>query len=375
MSQTEIETYIIIKQVRVSFPKNKTDSLPSSPETKKRRGLPVKRVLSSSVLSRKQKSYNSSSINSSQESASIIISETDSAAIVCPLKIFGNENEHGIVTNNETPNKNDLDDTVGIKDYSPYDTMRVYGDIDNEDMQGTFRIRDINSYDTVRVHGDVDNEDMQGTVKIKDDNPFDSLNYGTMKINDESDGKSISKSNEEDTRKVRKDEQEKSFFYYRDPEDWEVSIIALEKGEWTSAMNADAFRKYKRDRCSVFNVFQDVDSPSNVPVRQDNRDRRQYNFKRQISAVDVNRTTDDLKPRMRRKSKSLTSMAPEFTNTVPTERSKKKLQNRRQQQKKNSPERPKPVHSESAYDLRDLKSSKRSINDSKKVRSRKYSRY
>jgi hypothetical protein len=35
---------------------------------------------------------------------------------------------------------------------------------------------------------------------------------------------------------------------YRPPEDWEINIIALERGEWIPNMSEEAFRKYKKER-------------------------------------------------------------------------------------------------------------------------------
>lgn len=48
------------------------------------------------------------------------------------------------------------------------------------------------------------------------------------------------------------------------PEDWEVNILALEKGEWTPDMdnNADAFRKYKKERRSLGSLFSGPPDPS-----------------------------------------------------------------------------------------------------------------
>jgi len=47
------------------------------------------------------------------------------------------------------------------------------------------------------------------------------------------------------------------FFIYRQPEDWEINIIALERGEWVGGMEEkkDAFRKYKKERPKLGNLF------------------------------------------------------------------------------------------------------------------------
>jgi hypothetical protein len=37
-------------------------------------------------------------------------------------------------------------------------------------------------------------------------------------------------------------------FVYRPPEEWEINIIALERGEWIPNMSEEAFRKYKKER-------------------------------------------------------------------------------------------------------------------------------
>ncbi len=35
---------------------------------------------------------------------------------------------------------------------------------------------------------------------------------------------------------------------FRPPEEWELNIIAIERGEWSEHMSEEAFRKYKKER-------------------------------------------------------------------------------------------------------------------------------
>ena len=44
-------------------------------------------------------------------------------------------------------------------------------------------------------------------------------------------------------------------FLWRAPEEWEVNIIALERGEWAENMSEDAFRKYKKERPKLGGIF------------------------------------------------------------------------------------------------------------------------
>eukprot|EP01124_Arcella_intermedia_P008129 TRINITY_DN1507_c0_g1_i1.p1 TRINITY_DN1507_c0_g1~~TRINITY_DN1507_c0_g1_i1.p1 ORF type:complete len:502 (+),score=136.64 TRINITY_DN1507_c0_g1_i1:505-2010(+) len=54
-------------------------------------------------------------------------------------------------------------------------------------------------------------------------------------------------------------------FVYRAPDSWELSLISLEKGEWSAYMSEDAFRKYKKERGSLFTVFQEDQDTSGDP--------------------------------------------------------------------------------------------------------------
>jgi len=43
----------------------------------------------------------------------------------------------------------------------------------------------------------------------------------------------------------------KEIFLYRDPEDWELNILALEKGEWASSMATENFKRWRKVRPAI----------------------------------------------------------------------------------------------------------------------------
>jgi len=47
-----------------------------------------------------------------------------------------------------------------------------------------------------------------------------------------------------------------AFLQYREPEDWELNLLSLEKGEWGEHMSDEAFRRWRKDRPSLAQFFQ-----------------------------------------------------------------------------------------------------------------------
>jgi hypothetical protein len=88
-----------------------------------------------------------------------------------------------------------------------------------------------NDYSTFRIHKDV--------VAAQP----------TGKVNDKGD------SSQKKNRPKKKTTVATPQFVYRPPEDWEVNIIALERGEWISNMSEEAFRKYKKERPKLKDAF------------------------------------------------------------------------------------------------------------------------
>jgi len=100
-------------------------------------------------------------------------------------------------------------------------------------------------------------------------------------------------------------------FFYRDPEAWEVVFIALEKGESTPVMKEDAFRKYKKERGSIFSVFHPPTnsdcSPKESPIKNPDSSLRSAS-----RGATKNKQAGQVKARHRRRSKSLTSLEKEI---------------------------------------------------------------
>ncbi len=54
--------------------------------------------------------------------------------------------------------------------------------------------------------------------------------------------------------------------HYRPPEEWELNIIAIERGEWSEHMSEEAFRKYKKERPKLKDcafLVEEEDVPNN----------------------------------------------------------------------------------------------------------------
>jgi len=53
---------------------------------------------------------------------------------------------------------------------------------------------------------------------------------------------------------------------YRPPEEWELNIISIERGEWSEHMSEEAFRKYKKERPKLKDcafLVEEEDVPNN----------------------------------------------------------------------------------------------------------------
>eukprot|EP01125_Pyxidicula_operculata_P012311 TRINITY_DN4037_c0_g1_i2.p1 TRINITY_DN4037_c0_g1~~TRINITY_DN4037_c0_g1_i2.p1 ORF type:complete len:274 (-),score=60.13 TRINITY_DN4037_c0_g1_i2:175-996(-) len=144
--------------------------------------------------------------------------------------------------------------------------------LDSEDEEGS----DGRTVGTIRIK--LGDEEAYGTVRIKDDEDFGTVKFcGTVKINES--GKYLDEdsapswaSNAFGTMKItrkelesgdvklekrdKKKEKEPDFLeFLKVPEAWELNILALENGEWTSNMNKDVFGKYKKERPTLAGLF------------------------------------------------------------------------------------------------------------------------
>lgn len=53
---------------------------------------------------------------------------------------------------------------------------------------------------------------------------------------------------------------------YRPPEEWELNIIAIERGEWSEHMSEEAFRKYKKERPKLKDCAFLVEEEEQMPI-------------------------------------------------------------------------------------------------------------
>eukprot|EP01126_Amoeba_proteus_P050954 TRINITY_DN6061_c0_g1_i10.p1 TRINITY_DN6061_c0_g1~~TRINITY_DN6061_c0_g1_i10.p1 ORF type:complete len:250 (+),score=36.36 TRINITY_DN6061_c0_g1_i10:86-835(+) len=159
----------------------------------------------------------------------------------------------------------EIRETLGISGSRPtrdlfISTLRNCQDLDSEtEHAGTVRVK----------HGD--GREYVGTVRIKRGEEFGEITQVGIVETDshgeevfaEVDESSIDFGSVRITRddvvsgtvKVIPDSCGPYAFVYRPPEPWELSIIALEKGEWTEEMNEDAFGKFRRKRIGLDSVF------------------------------------------------------------------------------------------------------------------------
>ena len=129
-------------------------------------------------------------------------------------------------------------------DSSPAGTFRIKNLKDEsrssgEYSSGTFRVKDYGN-------GDSDNEDNFGTFCIKNvsSSDIDTNESGTFRMGNEG-GSSKQSESAPDFSKM-----------FREPEDWEKYILALEKGEWAPGMEQNgAFKRWKKERPSMPSIY------------------------------------------------------------------------------------------------------------------------
>lgn len=159
---------------------------------------------------------------------------------------------------------------------------------------------------TPQLSGETDDDEIYSSVRIKDVSVLDSLEneFGTMRV--KSDGASTTSSSEDTPLWMNSGQKSQTSsnqkFQWRQPEDWELAIIALERGEFDPTnMKDDAFRKYKKERPKLANLSSQffvvepapASAPSTPPVKTK---------KRRGKNKSVDRT--DKKDKKERKSKS-----------------------------------------------------------------------
>jgi hypothetical protein len=154
------------------------------------------------------------------------------------------------------------------EEYEEIGTVRIKGMPDG-DKFGTIRRKKKQEEEeedwtgTVRIYSDPQaffNDDRATSEDKTDDTDTTDDQYGTMRIRhdssdedeevDKKEEKTDKKNNSRPKRKpfskrVKKNEPQ---FVYRPPEEWELNIIAIERGEWSEHMSEEAFRKYKKER-------------------------------------------------------------------------------------------------------------------------------
>jgi len=118
---------------------------------------------------------------------------------------------------------------------------------------GTVRVKDWDGHETV------------GTVRVKEGNPWGTISVNnapwmgssTIRIAHDDVQAALSEGAVQVAASAEEKESPQWMAAFREPEEWELSILALEKGEWIPEMdkNADAFRKYKKERKQVGNLF------------------------------------------------------------------------------------------------------------------------
>jgi hypothetical protein len=173
-----------------------------------------------------------------------------------------------------------------------------------EIIQGT--LRNFHQYDvqtsdesvpvgTVRIK--TQNGEALGTVRIKPDEQYGTIHFcGTFKINqfgeeclEKADAPppwvdfgSVRISREDiDSGTVRVSSGQQASYLYRPPENWELSILSLEHGEWAPEMSEDAFGKFRKKRKGLSSVFDDglgSSSPVVTPRKEDSRKRGTPDF-------------------------------------------------------------------------------------------------
>jgi len=143
---------------------------------------------------------------------------------------------------------------------------------------------------TVRIK--TQNGEALGTVRIKPEEQFGTIHFcGTFRVNQFgeetlekgdtapiwADFGSVRISREDiDSGTVRVTAGQQSSYVYRPPENWELSILSLEHGEWAPEMSDDAFGKFRKKRKGLSSVFdEDPTSPSpELTPRKDDRHKR-----------------------------------------------------------------------------------------------------
>lgn len=122
------------------------------------------------------------------------------------------------------------------EEYEDYGTVRIKTK-SGKDAIATLRLKKNDAYGTIIIH-DVSEDDVSNI-------------YDTMRI--------VETSNLDS-----EIEEKDSNFLWRAPEEWEVNIIALERGEWNENMQNDAFRKYKKERPKLGNLFDSFSTPEKL---------------------------------------------------------------------------------------------------------------
>jgi len=206
--------------------------------------------------------------------------------------------EREIIDNLNLPQNSDVKETISR-------TLRNFKDPDSE--MGI-------SFGTVRIKSD--ECEIIGTVRIKEGETRGTIRYlGTVRVKD---GKEtieqeempnwalfsldIERNDDFGTVKCSSTRDDISFLY-RPPEDWEVNILALEKGEYAPEMKEEAFGKYKKKRKGVNDLFKGCSSQRSGVTIENN------SSKNELDDLQLLLTNVNIEPKRKShvRSKSLTS--------------------------------------------------------------------
>lgn len=144
-----------------------------------------------------------------------------------------------------------LSDEEASEGYVEVGTVRVK-DWEGHEVMGTVRIKEGNPWGTICIHNldaPTGTAPWMGTstIRIASEDVQTALSEGAVQLQHET---------------------PQWMNAMKEPEDWELSILALEKGEWIPEMdkNAEAFRKYRKERKQLGNLFAEPKRKRSSPV-------------------------------------------------------------------------------------------------------------
>jgi len=153
----------------------------------------------------------------------------------------------------------------------------------SEEAIGTVTIKENEEYGTIKFLMTIRRND-EGTTEIERDTLPDWMtNCGTLRISRE----------EFKTGKISSIPQSSnidfSFLNCKNPEQWEVNILSLEKGEWNEGMNMVAFGKYKKERPALKNILFSPETIIPISIsKKDQKNRKSANRGSKLISQDKN---------------------------------------------------------------------------------------